>query len=160
MAHVSRGALRNSQPWSTRAPAALPSDKNRALANGGQKALLSAKSAACFGDLLRPNADRGGHTRTESCCSGPWFAKTAIADWRRTAAKGGQNGEEALAELAEENVSNQSSVRGQQSKSVCAPATAGKVVRLGQARALLKMTCASGPNDLRNWQNGVRDQAK
>ena len=61
----------------TRTPAALPSDKNRALANGGQKALLSAKSAACFGELLRPNADRGGHTRTESCCSGPLFAKTA-----------------------------------------------------------------------------------
>jgi len=32
----------------TRAPAALPSDKKIGLANGGQNALLSAKSTACF----------------------------------------------------------------------------------------------------------------
>src|SRR5438132_4882905 len=36
------------QPWITRAPAALPSDKKIGLANGGQNALLSARSTACF----------------------------------------------------------------------------------------------------------------
>jgi hypothetical protein len=63
-----------------------------ALANGGQKRSWSAKSAACFAELLRPKTDRGGHTRTQPCCSGRLFAKTAKADWRRTVDKGGQNG--------------------------------------------------------------------
>ena len=44
----SREASQNSQPWITRATAALPSDKKIGLANGGQNALLSAKSTACF----------------------------------------------------------------------------------------------------------------
>jgi hypothetical protein len=48
-----------------------------ALANGGQKALLSAKSAACLGEFLRPKTDRGGHTRTQPGCSGRLSAKTA-----------------------------------------------------------------------------------
>ena len=38
--------------------------------------------------------------------------------------------------------------------------TAGKVVRLEQARALLKMTCAAGTNGLRSGQNDLRDLAK
>src|SRR6266404_4550550 len=62
------------------------------LANGGQNALLSARSTACFASLRRPQTDRGGHTRTQPWWSGRLFAKTATANWRRTAAKGGQNG--------------------------------------------------------------------
>ena len=38
--------------------------------------------------------------------------------------------------------------------------TAGKVVRLGQARALIKMICAAGTNGLRSGQNGLRDLPK
>ena len=38
--------------------------------------------------------------------------------------------------------------------------TAGKAVRPEQAGALLKMTCASGTNGLRNGQNDLRDLAK
>ena len=63
-----------------------------ALANGGQKALLVRQERCLLGRVPRPKTDRGGHTRTQSCCSGRLFAKTARANWRRTAAKGGQNG--------------------------------------------------------------------
>jgi hypothetical protein len=61
-----------------------------ALANGGQKGLLSARSAACFGELLRPKTDRGGHTRTQPRCSGRLVAVVRQMNWRRTADKGGQ----------------------------------------------------------------------
>jgi len=69
-----------------------------------------------------------------------------------------------LAEVAEENVGNHpwsvvSSPWSVVKVGLCA-VTAGKVVRLEQARALIKMMCASRQNDLRNWQNGVRDQTK
>ena len=77
---------------------------------------MSAKSAAGFGELLRPNADRGGHTRTESCCSGPLFAKTASGFGGVPWTEADKMKTKALAELAEnaeENVSNQSLVRGQ-----------------------------------------------
>ena len=59
-----------------------------------------------------------------------------------------------LAEVAEENVGNHpwAVVSSPWSVGLCA-VTAGKVVRLEQARALIKMMCASRQND-------VRDQAK
>src|SRR5205823_5322647 len=55
-------------------------------------------------------------------------------------------------------------------KSVCAPVTAVPTAglhprqhgfcRLGQARSLIKMTCAAGTNGLRRGQNDLRDLAK
>src|SRR5439155_18662071 len=70
----------------------------------------------------------------------------------------------ALAELAEENVGNHpwsvvSSPWSVVKVGLCA-VTAGKVVPLEQARALMKMTCASGTNGLRSGQNDLRDLAK
>jgi hypothetical protein len=84
-------------------------DKKLALANGGQKALLSAKSGSCLGKLRRPKADRGGHSRTQPSCSGHLFVKTAKriggVPWTR-ADKMETKALAELAGIAEENVSN------------------------------------------------------
>src|SRR5438132_11155050 len=68
-----------------------------ALANGGQNALLSARSAACFGELLRPRADRGGHTRTKAvarsaCSPRPPNELAAYRGQERTKWRGGGSG--------------------------------------------------------------------
>ena len=117
-ARLSRSS-QNSQPWITGAPAALPSDKSLALANGGQKRLVRQEHRLL---CLAPAAKDGqGRSYADTTLLlWPLVRQDRQRIWRRTVDRGGQNEDEGSRGARRER-------RGKREQSVLSPWSVVKV---------------------------------